>query len=295
MKRFLLYFFAGLSFFFVAVLCWALSDTDNHPKCPLCGMDRHNYTHSRMLLEYHDGSTLGTCSIHCTAMELAVNHTKMVTEFYAADYNTGQLIDGKKAFWVIGGTLSGVMTSRAKWAFEKRSEAEIFTRKYGGQISTFDDAMKATFQDMYEDLKVIRQKRARHTATMGDVKDHPECKHCGMKRDLYAYSRMLIKYSDSSAVGTCSIHCSSIDLSLNTDKMPEAVLVGDYNTKRLIDAEKAVWVTGGKKPGVMSIRGKWAFENRKDADAFIKESGGIISTFDEAMKVTFEDMHEILK
>jgi len=75
----------------------------------------------------------------------------------------------------------------------------------------------------------------------------------------------------------------------------EVILMGDYRTKRLIDAERAVWVIGGKKMGIMSIRGKWAFENRKDADAFMRENGGHISSFDEAMKITFEDMYEIIR
>jgi nitrous oxide reductase accessory protein NosL len=228
-------------------------------------------------------------------MELALNRQKTITDLYAADYTEKKLIDARSAFWVIGGSRAGVMTSRAKWAFEKRSDAEDFTKQYGGQIATFDDAMKATFRDMYDDIKLIQQKRARHAAAMQDVKDHPECKYCGMKRELYAFSRMLIKYNNGSATGTCSIHCSSIDLALNNEKMPEVIQVGDYNTKRLIDAEKAVWVIGGKKMGIMSIKGKWAFENRKDADAFIQENGGHISSFDEAMKTTFEDMYEILR
>jgi copper chaperone NosL len=284
-----------MSFLFSVTFCWAQSDMDKHPSCPLCGMDRHNYAQSRMLLQYDDGSSVGTCSIHCAAMEMALNRQKTITELYAADYSTQELIDAEKAFWVIGGSKVGVMTIRAKWAFEKRSEAEDFTRKCGGQISSLDDAMKATFEDMSEDVQLIRQERARHRDSMQDVKDYPECKYCGMNREEYAYSRMLIKYSDGTVIGTCSIHCSSVDLALNTEKLPDVILVGDYNTKRLIDAEKAVWVTGGTKMGVMSIRGKWAFEKRKDADAFIKENGGRISSFDEAMKLTFEDMHEMLR
>ena len=267
----------------------------DHPSCPLCGMDRHEYAHSRMLLQYDDGSSTGTCGIHCAAMELAVNRHKTLKGFYAADYTDKKLNDARSAFWVIGGSKAGVMTSRAKWAFEKRSDAESFTKQYGGQISTFDDAMNATFRDMYDDIKLIQQKRAQHATAMRDVKDHPECKYCGMIRERYAFSRMIVKYNDGSATGTCSIHCSSIDLALNTDKMPDVILVGDYNTKRLIDAEKAFWVIGGKRMGIMSIKGKWAFKQRKDADTFIRENGGQISSFDDAMKASFEDMYEILK
>jgi hypothetical protein len=46
--------------------------------------------------------------------------------------------------------------------------------------------------------------------------------------------------------------------------------------------------------GIMSIRGKWAFENRTAADLFVRENGGQISSFDDAMKINFEDMYEIL-
>jgi copper chaperone NosL len=283
------------SIFFVPGICWSQDDIQKHPSCPLCGMNRHDYSHSRMLLEYDDGSSLGTCSIHCAAMELALNRHKSVTRHYVADYETKKLIDAENAFWVIGGSRAGVMTGRAKWAFDKRSDAESFTRQHGGTLASFKDAMNATFQDMYEDIKRIREKQARHAATLQDVKEHPECKYCGMNRELYAFSRMLIKYDRGPAAGTCSIHCSAIDIALNLEKMPEVVLVGDYRTKRLIDAEKAVWVIGGKKMGVMSIRGKWAFENRADADAFVRENGGRLSTFDEAMKATFEDMYEILR
>jgi len=40
-------------------------------------------------------------------------------------------------------------------------------------------------------------------------------------------------------------------------------MVGDFGTKKLIDAEKALWVLGGSKPGVMTKRGKWALRRRK--------------------------------
>jgi len=158
-------------------------------------MDRQKYAHSRMLIQYNDESSRGTCSIHCAAMELVLNSDKIVTELRVGDYGTKNLIDAKKAVWVIGGSKAGVMTVRAKWAFEKRSQAERFTKKYGGQIAAFDDALKASFQDMYEDVKVIRQRRERQAATLHDVKDHPQCRYCNMKRDMFAFSRMLIRYN----------------------------------------------------------------------------------------------------
>ena len=36
--------------------------------------------------------------------------------------------------------------------------------------------------------------------------------------------------------------------------------------------------------GVMTKQGKWAFENKADADKFVQINGGAIASFDNAMK-----------
>lgn len=128
-----------------------------------------------------------------------------------------------------------------------------------------------------------------------DTKAHSSCKYCGMNREMFSHSRMLIEYEDGTSVGTCSIHCAAVELSLSMDKSVKAIKVGDYNTKKLIDAEKAFWVIGGSKPGVMTKTAKWAFEKKEDAEAFIKDNGGKIAAFDEAMKAAYEDMYEDTK
>jgi nitrous oxide reductase accessory protein NosL len=128
-----------------------------------------------------------------------------------------------------------------------------------------------------------------------DIKQSPSCKYCGMDREKFGHSRMLIEYDDGTSVGTCSIHCAAVDLALNIDKTPRAILVADYGTKKLVDAEKASWVAGGSKPGVMTKRAKWAFEKKEDAESFVKESGGSAATFDEAVKFAYEDMYQDTK
>jgi copper chaperone NosL len=100
-----------------------------------------------------------------------------------------------------------------------------------------------------------------------------------------------VVYEDGTSLGTCSIHCLAIEFVVNMDKTPRSMQVGDYNSKKLIDAEKAFWVIGGNKPGVMTKKAKWAFENKADAEKFIAENGGSLATFEEAMKVTFEYMY----
>ncbi len=131
--------------------------------------------------------------------------------------------------------------------------------------------------------------------TKDDVQHHKECKYCGMDRGKFDFTRMLIVYDDGTSVAVCSIHCAAVDLANNIDKTPKSIQVGDFNSKDLIDAEKAFWVVGGEKPGVMSKRGKWAFAKQEDADAFLSKNGGSLADFETAMKAAYEDMYSDTK
>jgi len=128
-----------------------------------------------------------------------------------------------------------------------------------------------------------------------DIKKYPSCKYCGMDREKFAHSRVLIEYEDGTVVPLCSIHCAGVDLAINIDKTPKVIRVGDYNKKNLVDAEKAIWVIGGSKMGVMTKRAKWAFEAKEAAETFKKENGGDLATFEQAIKASYEDMYQDTK
>lgn len=132
-------------------------------------------------------------------------------------------------------------------------------------------------------------------AAVSDIDAHKSCKYCGMDRGMFNFSRMLVEYEDGSAAATCSLHCMSVELANSIDKTPKLIQVGDFNTKQLINAEKASWVIGGTKPGVMSKRGKWAFAKKEDAEAFIKTNNGSLTTFEEAIKAAYLDTYEDTK
>jgi len=134
-------------------------DLQAHPACKYCGMDRKQFAHSRMLIEYEAAAPAATCSIHCVAVDFALSIDKMPKTISVGDYSSKALIDAEKAYWVIGGSQMGVMSKRAKWAFEKKDQAEKFVKENGGQLATFDEAMKAAYEDMYSDTKMIREKR----------------------------------------------------------------------------------------------------------------------------------------
>jgi copper chaperone NosL len=127
--------------------------------------------------------------------------------------------------------------------------------------------------------------------TKDDISVHRTCSHCGMDRGMFDFSRMLIEYDDGAVSALCSLHCAAIDLANNIDRTPVSIKVADFNGKELIDAEKAFWALGGNRPGVMSGRGKWAFDARDDADRFIGTNQGELATFEEAMMTAYEDMY----
>jgi len=126
----------------------------------------------------------------------------------------------------------------------------------------------------------------------GAMAEEGACQYCGMKKAMFGHSWVLIEREDGTLVGVCSVHCAAVDMALNIDKPAKRITVGDYNTKNQIDAEKAYWVIGGDKMGVMTARAKWAFETKEAADDFMRQSGGRPAIFEEVMRATFEDMYE---
>jgi len=128
----------------------AAGGVENPKACKQCGMDRTVFARSRMLITYSDGSSAGVCSIHCAAIELNQNRGKEVKSLMAADYTTKELTDARAATWVVGGRIEGVMTSVAKWAFAKEQDARKFVQDNGGEVTTFDQAMKVAEKELGE-------------------------------------------------------------------------------------------------------------------------------------------------
>ncbi len=159
MKRYFVFGIIVRCFLFATCAAFAQEDIQKHSACKYCGMDRAKFAHSRVFIEYEGGTTEGACSLHCAAIDFALNIDKMPKMMQVGDYNTKMLVDTEKAFWVIGGNKPGVMTKRAKWAFEKKEDAEKFMKENGGNIATFDQAIMASYEDMYQDTKMIQNKR----------------------------------------------------------------------------------------------------------------------------------------
>ena len=116
--------------------------------CPICGMDLDDAPKSRMVVVFTDGTTVAVCSLHCAVWEMKQNKDKQVQSIMVADYATEKMTDARTATWVIGGDKISVMTTVAKWAFARGEDAQNFVKEHGGKVATFDEAMKATADEV---------------------------------------------------------------------------------------------------------------------------------------------------
>ncbi len=127
--------------------------------CRYCGMKRTQFGHSWTIITHSDGNEEMMCSIHCAAIDMALHTDRPVSKITVGDYGSHRQIAAESAFWVIGGDKTGVMTARAKWAFETKAAADRFIDAHGGKHADFDAVMKAAFEDMYRDTLMIQKKR----------------------------------------------------------------------------------------------------------------------------------------
>ncbi len=143
-------------------------------------------------------------------------------------------------------------------------------------------------------LQFIPKKPADPQAQQNDIEKYPKCPYCGMDRKQFHHARMLIQYSDDLADGTCSLHCSAISLSLNVDREPKLMWVGDNaaagDIKPLVEVDKASFLVGSKIPGVMTANSKVAYGTEEAAKAAQVAQGGELVKFDQALLIAHTDM-----
>ena len=104
------------------------------------------------------------------------------------------------------------------------------------------------------------------------------CSICGMNLKMF--------YKTSYIAGDreyCSIRCLVADMK-NSKIDLDSVKVIDVRSQKPILAKDAYFVIGSDIKGTMSRVSKLAFKSRDKAEEFIKEHGGKLATFQEALK-----------
>lgn len=157
-----------------------VDDIAKYPKCPYCGMDRKQYHHSRMLIQYSDDLADGTCSLHCAAISLSLNVDREPKALWVGDNASGEprpLVDVDKASFLVGSKLPGVMTANSKVAYGTEEAARAAQAAHGGELVKFDQALLAAYVDMSKDVARIRKNRAERRKKMMEQQAKPAMEH----------------------------------------------------------------------------------------------------------------------
>jgi len=169
--------FIILWFYFFLSIPFHIEAKEEPKWCPLCGMNLKMYHQTNNRLTLSDGSKIQTCSLFCAA-QVYEKRAAEIDQWEVVDYETKIFIDAKKAHWLIGSDIPGVMTAVSKLAFLTMEEAKKYQKKHGGTTGTFDDALNRTLSDMGSDRKMIMVRVAEGAKTGKDLAGKYGCYKC---------------------------------------------------------------------------------------------------------------------
>ncbi|CAG1021536.1 partial Copper-binding lipoprotein NosL, partial [Patescibacteria group bacterium] len=120
---------------------------EERESCRVCGMWIDEYKKTAAELVYKDGKKIHTCGVACMLRE--VDDAGGIDKFQSVkvhDWITGELVDAETATYVLGSKVIPDMIPNYI-AFAKRSDAEAFAAKEGGEVIDFNFA--------YEDISPV--------------------------------------------------------------------------------------------------------------------------------------------
>ena len=109
-------------------------------KCPLCGMNNAEHQNTAFVVETTSGESVTYCCPHCGLWVMA-KEADTVKSAKARDFISGQWVNAKDAFYVFNS--KAVPACSPSWiAFAKKKEAEMFKKGFGGEVLSYDAAIK---------------------------------------------------------------------------------------------------------------------------------------------------------
>ena len=116
------------------------------------------------------------------------------------------------------------------------------------------------------------------------------CPVCGMALSQF-YHTNHIAMVNGKVHQYCSIHCMLEEAMKNGKNVVDPRVV-DNTTLKFIDANKAYYVVGSKKPATMSMVSKYAFGTKKAALEFSSKFGGKIMSYAKVSKMVKANLNK---
>ena len=134
-----------------------LQEGENKMYCPKCGMTLPMFYKTNHVADV-DGKTTQFCSIHCLAESMA-DDTK-VTNVKVVDNTTLEFIEVIKAWYVMGSSKPGTMSMTSKYAFGTKSDAQKFSKEFGGKVMTYYDVLDSVKSTLEKESAMVKKKQA---------------------------------------------------------------------------------------------------------------------------------------
>ncbi|SNB45518.1 nitrous oxide reductase accessory protein NosL [Geobacter sp. DSM 9736] len=125
-------------------------DLKIHPQCLHCGMSRKECAHTRISVEYRDGTKGGECSLRCLVATFMEQPGREPKKILASDYNDKTLAQAEKSWWVRYDNAVECRGSKVMLAFRSEEGADKFIASFGGRKLSFDEALKITYFEIEE-------------------------------------------------------------------------------------------------------------------------------------------------
>jgi copper chaperone NosL len=126
--------------------------------CNVCGMHLTKYYKTNHTTEFKNGHKEQYCSLHCQS-QIHRDYEDKIKEIQVVDTNSLKFIDAKKAFYVVGSSKQGTMSSVSKYAFALEEEAKSFQKEFGGEIHNFDDTLNIAKNELEKEDTELNEKR----------------------------------------------------------------------------------------------------------------------------------------
>lgn len=113
--------------------------------CAICGMHLPTFYKTNHAADTTTG-TKQYCSLHCVVEDNELNKTDL-KNLRVVDTNSLKFIPALDAFYVVGSSKPATMSRVSKYAFSTKSDAEAFSKKFGGKVMKFYDAYDVATKD----------------------------------------------------------------------------------------------------------------------------------------------------
>lgn len=255
-----------------------------HGRCPNCGMMRSMWARTwktfRLADRMHEA-----CSFHCLADLVAKSGERPREVMTALFLQPRGMLPAEAAWYVVGSSARGTMTTVSKAAFAGRAAAADFARICGGGIQDYAATYRLAGSTLARENAMIDKKRLAGRKIVPPVDMQDECVVCRMYPSRYPLHRSQVAYRNGRVDHFCSTHCLFVWLGdvrhrkalLNASAM---IWVVDFASGRWISGRTAYYVVDSRFMGPMGAEAV-AFDRRARATEFARREGGRVLGFDQ--------------